>query len=143
MKTKDQRDGDDHFDLFRADGSLDRDNYLELDDTNSDGPLMFFNRDSGEGSSTRNDDVHSNVASWPGRLGSGIMRSQPGNIDHRGLPRSPSSESDIERLEVLQSTSSQIDTESSGTGSRKRRRALSPSPPSQSLSDRPILQHHR
>lgn len=165
METKDQRDGDGPFDLSKADGSLKGDDYPELDDIHCDGPLIFFNRatsnsaaarftarentiegherrDSGEGSSSQNDDVHSNVSPRPSRLWSGTMRSQSGDTFHHGLPQS-SPEIDTERLEISQSVSSQIDSECPATGSRKRRRALSPSNPPQSLSDRLILLHHR
>lgn len=166
MKTKDKRDGDDPFDICKADGSLNDDDHLELSDINCDGPLIFSNRatlnsaaarfmarentieghqrlDSGEGAITQIDNVHSNVSSRPSRLWSGITRSHSRDTFHHGQPQFSSSEDDIDRLETSQSPSSQTDSESPETGSRKRRRALSPSKPLQSLSDRLIRQHHR
>ena len=166
MKTKDKRDGDDPFDLYKADGSLNDDNHLELDDIDDDGPLIFSNRatlnsaaarfmarentieghqrlDSGEGASTQIDNIHSNVSSRPSRLWSGTTRSQSRDTFHHGQPQSSSSEVDIDRLGISQSPSSQTDSDSPEIGSRKRRRALSPSNPLQSLSDRLIRQHHR
>lgn len=161
MHTKDKRiEGD----SSRVDASSHAVDNHEFDPTNpsgspdratllNSGAARFMDReyaiegqrrfDSGEGSSTASENVRPSASSPAGLPRPGPMQSQSRDTVHLGQSQSPSSDVGSNQLitSLSQDLSSQTTSDYLGIGSRKRRRALSPLNPSQSLPSR-LLSHH-